>query len=95
MLLLCICVSRPEDVFFFYFDSGPGEGAIFCCAVISYLRPVQFVATEKPLATSSLAIPMPISPIDRMPTVASFAEAIVGMLSWWFSSDLLKTTRLI
>lgn len=44
--------------------------------VIMYLLPAQFVATEKPLAVSSLAMPMPISPIDRMPTVASLAVAI-------------------
>lgn len=44
--------------------------------ILSYLLPAQFVATEKPLAVRSLAIPMPISPIDRMPTVASLAVAI-------------------
>lgn len=42
-----------------------------------HLLPVQLVATEKPFATRSLAIPMPISPIDRMPTVASLEAAIV------------------
>lgn len=45
-------------------------------SIITYLLPAQFVATEKPLAVRSLAIPMPISPIDRMPTVASLAVAI-------------------
>lgn len=44
--------------------------------ILSYLLPAQFVATEKPFAVRSLAIAMPISPIDRMPTVASLALAI-------------------
>lgn len=53
------------------------SGGEYCAAPRSYLLPAQFVATEKPFAVRSLAIPMPISPIDRMPTVASLAEAIV------------------
>lgn len=59
-----------------------GDRAVMLSAVlyVSYLLPEQFVATEKPFATSSLAIPMPMSPIDKMPTVASLEEAIVRVL---------------
>lgn len=34
----------------------------------AYLRPWQLVTTSRPLATSSLAMPEPMSPMDKMPT---------------------------
>jgi hypothetical protein len=34
------------------------------------LRPLQFVATENPFAMSSLAMPMPMSPIEMTPILA-------------------------
>lgn len=50
-----------------------------CLVWPAYLRPAQFVATENPFATRSLAIPIPMSPMDRMPTVASLDDAIVSL----------------
>lgn len=42
------------------------------------LRPLQFVATEKPFAISSLAMPMPMSPMEMTPILAR-GGAMVGI----------------
>ena len=74
---------------------------------LAYLRPLQFVATEKPVALRRLAMPRPISPIDRMPIVAkevplaAMFRAVCGSLlgAWlwaimrWLSEQEEKVKR--
>lgn len=50
--------------------------------LLGYLRPLTLVATRKPLATRSLAMPTPMSPIEMTPTlegVSPFA-AMFGII---------------
>ena len=47
---------------------------------ITDLRPLQFVATENPWATSNLAMPTPMSPIEMMPILANEDAILRGLV---------------